>query len=203
MKLLNRENTSTCILEYNWKSIVRIPFRHLVVTSCFLNVHKQKQFCLSGCWFRIFPVLLNVLLSLPTSEGSSFNPQATTRPWRPSMRTRERFFPPAVMVLLLRARPMPGEQRSTTACTPRWRWEGRLHFTQLPSFSSYHPVTVCFDTRGTDHPPCRLHVPVHPLLRGADHGAVETGSPPQTHPHLLPSTCGRGLLQRWESASFE
>lgn len=55
---------------------------------------------------------------------------------------------------------------------------------------------LCLNTSGPDHPPCRLYVPVHPLLRGADHGAVETGSPTQTHPHLLPSTSGRGLLQR-------
>lgn len=65
-----------------------------------------------------------------------------------------------------------------------------LFYTLLPCAS------LCMNPSGPDHPPCRLYVPVHPLLWGADHGAVETGPPPQTHPHLLPSTCGRGLLQR-------
>ena len=47
-----------------------------------------------------------------------------------------------------------------------------------------------------DHPPGGLHVPVHPLLRRADHGDMEAGAPPPTHPDLLAAAGGRGLLPR-------
>lgn len=48
-----------------------------------------------------------------------------------------------------------------------------------------------------DHPPGWLHVSVHPVLRGADHGAVEVCAAPEASPHLLSSACGCGLLQGW------
>lgn len=60
-------------------------------------------------------------------------------------------------------------------------------------------VNLLMNMFGVDHPSGGLHVPVHPLLRRADHGPLETGAPPQTHPHLLSSTCGRGLLQRYQN----
>lgn len=68
----------------------------------------------------------------------------------------------------------------------------------LTLYYSLTCVCVCVNTCAPDHPPCRLYVTVHPFLWGADHGAVETSSPSQTHPHLLPSTCGGGVLQGWE-----
>lgn len=45
-----------------------------------------------------------------------------------------------------------------------------------------------------DHPPSWLHVSVHPVLWGADHGPVEVSSAEETYPHLLSSTCRGGLL---------
>ena len=52
-----------------------------------------------------------------------------------------------------------------------------------------------------DHPPSRLHVPVHPLLWGADHGAVEVCPAPKTHPHVFPTACWCRVLQGWEGAA--
>lgn len=80
-----------------------------------------------------------------------------------------------------------------------WRMFSRPQLTartQIIVFLFFLNKCVCL-CAWADHPPCRLHVPVHPLLRGADHGAMETGSSPQAHPNFLTSTCGCGLLQRW------
>lgn len=49
---------------------------------------------------------------------------------------------------------------------------------------------------GLDYTPGWLHVPVHPLLWRADHGAVEVCFAQETHPHFLSSPCRCGLLSR-------
>lgn len=65
----------------------------------------------------------------------------------------------------------------------------------LHSSSNNNKTYLSFFFLPADHPPSWLHVPVHPVFRGADNGAVEVCTAEETDPHLLPSTHRCGLLQ--------
>lgn len=59
-------------------------------------------------------------------------------------------------------------------------------------------LVLSFSVLLSDHTPGWLHVPVHPLLWRADHGAMEVCFAKETHPHFLSSPCRRGLLSGWD-----
>lgn len=98
---------------------------------------------------------------------------------------------------------------STAACTLKWRlkssgahlycwWQHGCSVRKQP-IEQNDNIYMYFLNFIADNTPGWLHVPVHSVFRGADHGAVEVCAASETSSHLLPSTCGCGLLQGWES----
>lgn len=71
-----------------------------------------------------------------------------------------------------------------------------------PPIDGFSPQKFSNTLVSADHAPGRLHVPVHPVLRGADNGAVEVCVAAETPPHLLPAARRGGLLQGWAASAF-
>lgn len=73
--------------------------------------------------------------------------------------------------------------------------EGQRGARTRPPIDGFSPQKFSNTLVSADHAPGRLHVPVHPVLRGADNGAVEVCVAAETPPHLLTPARWGGLLQ--------
>ena len=130
-----------------------------------------------------FPSSLSSSSSSSCLIDTSCSVQASILHWRPSMRIRKLSFHLQDMAWSLLVQPgvLPP---STAACIPKWRSEfsrmlvyfcmfdrpqcHKIMNNKKKNHNNFYHCLLC-----ADHPPSWLHVPVHPLFWGADHGALE------------------------------